>query len=465
MRIPLPRSWWARLALGAKMLLVAGLPLLVAAVAVPVLYSTQRSAGRVGDTVEHVYRARQHLAAVLQDLVDAETGVRGYLLTGEAAFLEPYRVGLDRLPEDLAKVRREIAVETGVLAERQDHLVDLVDERVQLIERTRTFAERTPAGTIPFRLLARGRRVMEDIRGTLDELDASQGQVLAARRAELASAEHMAFVVSVVVLLSLLGAVLASLLFARSLVRKVKLIESNARHLERGEPLEEAPNGSDELAALGRALAHAAARLAEQDAELRELALNDPLTGMHNRRAFFEIAGHELQVCRRRGSGTALIFTDVDGLKLVNDRYGHAEGDHMLQEAADVLRASLRDADVLARLGGDEFCILLSRDSAMDGTAVLERLDANLRELNAVPGRRYELALSFGLAMFDPASSMGVTELVEQADRAMYQQKHAKTTRPWIGSPGNAPDPSSANGHAGVPEAGRPISPAEQALA
>jgi two-component system, cell cycle response regulator len=214
--------------------------------------------------------------------------------------------------------------------------------------------------------------------------------------------------------------------FTTGLVRSVRRIEENAKRLERGEPLLDPPRGSDELASLGHALARAAARLTEQDAQLRDLALVDPLTGLRNRRGFLEIAEHELLVAKRRASVVALLFIDVDGLKVVNDQFGHAEGDRMLCETAEVLSEQLRSSDLLARIGGDEFCVLLSRDTAMDGQVALDRIDQAIAERNRLPDRRYDLGVSVGASIFDPAHPVAIDELIETADGEMYQQKRAK---------------------------------------
>ena len=426
MRPKLMHAWWGRLALRVKTLLVVGIPVGVLVLAVPLLYITQRESVRVGEAVERTYRVREDLSAVLQHLVDAETGIRGYLLTRDKEFLTPFRGSLFDLPVSLRTLGEDLS-DTEISQQRFSQLETLVQERIDILQRTLAFAERSPAGTIPSQLLLAGKKVMDPIRLTLDQLEGDERRLLAARQEALAESKRLTFIVSVIVVpIGLLGTIAAMVFFTTGLVRSVRRIEENAKRLERGEPLLDPPRGSDELASLGHALARAAARLAEQDAQLRDLALVDPLTGLRNRRGFLEIAEHELLVATRRASVAALLFIDVDGLKVVNDQFGHAEGDRMLCETAEVLSEQLRSSDLLARIGGDEFCVLLSRDTAMDGQVALDRIDQAIAERNRLPDRRYHLGISVGASIFDPAHPVAIDELIEAADGEMYQQKRAK---------------------------------------
>src|SRR6266508_2887029 len=101
--------WWGRLALRAKVLLVAAIPLVALAAAIPALFLTERAAERTGDAIEHVYQTRQALARVEQDLVDAENSARGYLLTRDARFTQPYQVGVGSVRGDFVRLRGQLS--------------------------------------------------------------------------------------------------------------------------------------------------------------------------------------------------------------------------------------------------------------------------------------------------------------------------------------------------------------------
>jgi diguanylate cyclase (GGDEF)-like protein len=162
--------------------------------------------------------------------------------------------------------------------------------------------------------------------------------------------------------------------------------------------------------------------------ELRHLALTDDLTCLYNRRGFFAAATQQLKLARRNFQGMLLLFCDVDNLKQINDRYGHREGDLALVRTADALEEAFRDSDTLARLGGDEFVVLALEASDQNEAVILRRLEKTLKKSNASESR-YELSLSVGVARFDPQNAVSLGELMEQADKDMYEQKRKRPGR------------------------------------
>ena len=157
-------------------------------------------------------------------------------------------------------------------------------------------------------------------------------------------------------------------------------------------------------------------------AELRDLTLTDPLTGLHNRRGFRTLAEANLRLMRRTQRQSLLLFADVDHLKQINDGYGHTEGDHALRLCAAALVCSMRDSDVVARYGGDEF-VALALD-ACDGAAfvLLPRLEATLADHARRSRLPYPLTMSVGTAECGRSGSR-LDEALERADRVLYGEK------------------------------------------
>jgi diguanylate cyclase (GGDEF)-like protein len=164
------------------------------------------------------------------------------------------------------------------------------------------------------------------------------------------------------------------------------------------------------------------------DRELRYLALTDDLTCLYNRRGFFAAAAQQLKLAARNSQSLLLLYCDVDNLKLINDSFGHQEGDLALIRAADALEHAFRDSDILARLGGDEFVVLATESSTQTQEILLRRLEKSLKKSRACESR-YELSLSVGVARFDPKRAVSLGELMAQADAAMYEQKRAHRKR------------------------------------
>ncbi len=182
---------------------------------------------------------------------------------------------------------------------------------------------------------------------------------------------------------------------------------------------------------LRRALRFAMGRQALRQ-QLQDMSLKDDLTGLNNRRGFLILAEQQVRVARRERRPFLLIFVDLDGLKGINDTFGHAEGNRALVEAADVLRESLRYSDVLARFGGDEFgaCCLCS--GAEEVEAVRARIAARLAHVNAASDRLYPLGFSIGTLYCEAGDGTNIEVLLERADRLMYEDKRrrGRTAKP-----------------------------------
>ena len=152
--------------------------------------------------------------------------------------------------------------------------------------------------------------------------------------------------------------------------------------------------------------------------------ITDDLTGIFNRRGFVASATQLLKLAHRDMQNVLLFYFDFDNLKGINDSSGHREGDLALIRTAGALEKTFRDSDVLARLGGDEFAVLALEASVPDVRLILSRLEENLKPANA-KDFHYKLAVSVGVARYDPRSPVSVGELIDIADQDMYKHKHS----------------------------------------
>jgi diguanylate cyclase (GGDEF)-like protein len=174
-----------------------------------------------------------------------------------------------------------------------------------------------------------------------------------------------------------------------------------------------------------RSLLRDLGRIAERELEAVRLAATDDLTGLYNRRGFEAMGLKLLRLCKRAKSRASLLFFDLNGFKQINDGYGHTEGDRAIAGFADVLRASMRETDVLARLGGDEFVALVVDVEAGSEAQIIERVQRGVARFNREERRGYDLRFSVGLAPYDVSQEPSVAHLIEVADHAMYVNKRA----------------------------------------
>ncbi len=178
------------------------------------------------------------------------------------------------------------------------------------------------------------------------------------------------------------------------------------------------------------------ASLRQSEELYHQLAITDPLTGIFNRRQFYHLARLELhRSCRYHHPLTMIIF-DLDHFKQVNDTYGHATGDRVLQAFADLVRNAVRQIDIFARYGGEEFILLLPETNFRPGIAIAERLR---RQVAAAPllleQNRIQITISVGVSVLDPTGQPILPQpeildqLISQADQALYEAKKAGRNR------------------------------------
>lgn len=159
---------------------------------------------------------------------------------------------------------------------------------------------------------------------------------------------------------------------------------------------------------------------------VKKQASTDELTQLFNRRYFYPRLAEETRRARRYGRPLALLFLDVDDLKLINDRYGHLQGDRLLQHLASLFAEVVRDTDVAARLGGDEFVILLPETTREEAGRVAERLLAEATPCPLLSGGSVPWQMSIGVA-WAPVEGSYEVDLLRLADEAVYRAKGAGT--------------------------------------
>jgi diguanylate cyclase (GGDEF)-like protein len=178
------------------------------------------------------------------------------------------------------------------------------------------------------------------------------------------------------------------------------------------------------------------ARLYER---VKHLSIHDPLTGLLNRNVLYERMDEELSRAQRFGEVLGVAVVDIDRFKRINDQFGHVAGDQVLREIAARLKKNMRGSDVVARFGGDEFVVLLTHTSVEGATIALERLREYATYNSTVlasEGGSETVTLSMGVAFWTPETSLTATQLIAEADRALYRAKEAGRNRMAVAEPG-----------------------------
>jgi diguanylate cyclase (GGDEF)-like protein len=171
-----------------------------------------------------------------------------------------------------------------------------------------------------------------------------------------------------------------------------------------------------------------------QEERTRRLAISDPLTGLANHRLLMERIDAEIKRYARHGQPFSLLLLDLNGLKKINDAYGHLVGSLAIMRVAEVLLVSSREVDTPARYGGDEFALVLPESSFESATRVAQRISQRLAEDKEVP----TLSISVGVAEY-PRDGATIENLLSAADRALYEAKrHSAAVVPPIGAVADA---------------------------
>jgi diguanylate cyclase (GGDEF)-like protein len=173
---------------------------------------------------------------------------------------------------------------------------------------------------------------------------------------------------------------------------------------------------------LSRAVRYAIERYKQLSLQ-RELSLRDELTALYNRRGLNALADQQFRLAIRRNEKLSLFLADVDGLKEINDRFGHQAGDDALRDIARAMKLTFRSSDILARVGGDEFVVIAVDTQGDVEAAILGRWRQTLADYLQETRRPYSLSMSVGVVSAATAEEMDLDRLIDLADKSMYLEK------------------------------------------
>lgn len=238
--------------------------------------------------------------------------------------------------------------------------------------------------------------------------------------------------IQIIVALSLIT-LLLSLWLARNMIRPLNQIGLAIAHFSNNLSLQPLPTErGDELGKLARDIRAMQEKILTQiielntnQQELQRMAHNDPLTGLPNRRLFFDRLQHAISNAKRSGKLLGLLYVDLDHFKEINDSHGHTAGDEVLNNVAHLLVSVTRSGDTVARLGGDEFVILFDEvESRATLLGIAQKLLALLQNRLLIDGKDLQVRASLGISIY-PQDGSDAQTLLQSADRAMYSSKRS----------------------------------------
>jgi len=163
--------------------------------------------------------------------------------------------------------------------------------------------------------------------------------------------------------------------------------------------------------------------------QAEQLARTDVLTGLNNRRAFFELGNVILKNSLRHGHALSVVMLDIDKFKQINDKYGHAVGDEIIKFVANTLNQRKRESDITGRLGGEEFAIIFQETNITQVLELTEQLREKVQQISvAFENLEINTTASFGIAQLDPECNT-LDKLLAKADYALYQAKEEGRNR------------------------------------
>lgn len=168
------------------------------------------------------------------------------------------------------------------------------------------------------------------------------------------------------------------------------------------------------------------ALIVEKELNMTEMVMYDDLTELLNRRGFIDRANETLKLCKRYDVDACIVYLDLDKFKLINDTFGHTEGDNALKIFANALKKSFRDTDICARIGGDEFALLLHNTYRQDFENIMTNFKIRLNQICNEENARYEIEFSYGMIDIDNKAYNDIESLLHHSDTVMYKYKQAK---------------------------------------
>ncbi|GIU16130.1 MULTISPECIES: diguanylate cyclase [unclassified Shewanella] len=405
--------------------------------------------------VLHTHTVIRHAEELLGQMRDAETGQRGYLLTGDPKYLAPFFSGVTQSGNELKKLTN-LTIDNQNQQQRLIRIDNLIKDKITELNRT---IELHKAGEIDksIQLVSSdyGKIVMDKIRVEMSDFQIEEENLLKNRRKTYSNRQtfiHYTFILESVLFITSL--IITLWYVNKSMLRPLSKLTESARAYRFNDdfiPID-IPREDEigELASafnlMGKKIIQSRDALVDDnlktqtklDDALHE-ATTDTLTGLKNRRYMLEEAKRHILTCHRYKHELSIIMFDIDHFKRINDSYGHASGDEVLRLLGHYVRENIRSSDLGVRYGGEEFVILLPYTSLKSAVLMAEDIRKTVEAMKFSVLDKHSMTISLGVAELSK-DDQTLDSLIVRADKALYESKHNGRNRVTASESEGKPD-------------------------
>lgn len=382
------------------------------------------------DWVIHTHDVINHSERLLSSMKDAETGQRGYLLTQEVTYLEPYYTGVSKAQRTL-EILRELTKDNDRQQVALDHISESMALKFDELALTIELVEYDNLSQA-LRVVKedRGKMYMDALRLDLKEFTNIEFLLLEKRKGDFKeNRSQLVTLIKMQIVLLVFLAIATIFFIKRNLFDPLNLLLLSTQKMQQGEKLDISDVvEKNEMGDLLSAFYKMNEVVHEKTEELSYKAHHDELTGLKNRSMVNDDLEYALQHAKRTHSKVAIYFIDLNKFKDINDTLGHDVGDEVLIKTSQLLVKAVRRRDDVYRLGGDEF-LIIGQEIAQDSG--VKRLSSKLLEQFSAPviigTESMEISLSIGVSVY-PDHARNGEELIKFSDIAMYEAKKEKGT-------------------------------------
>ncbi len=375
--------------------------------------------------VNHTHSVMIKTENLLSSLQDMETGQRGFLLTKNPAYLEPFHTGVTNSNASF-KLLQQFTLDNPAQQKRLNVVKNLIRLKHNELNETIKFMQvNDKKRAIEIVKKNTGKEYMDKIRSILGDFITDEKVLLEKRKGDLREVRgQITTLIIAEIIFFIFLAIITFLFLQKNLFEPLKLLLDSTRKMDSGEEvdiIDVIPK--DEMGFLLATFFKMQRNVYKRTESLDFQANHDELTGLRNRAHVFEDVSESIESAIQNNSKCAILFLDLNKFKPLNDELGHDAGDLVLKETAKRIEASVRSEDIVYRIGGDEFIVLVNIfDEISNVEVIISKIISTVEMPISIQGKPVAISTSIGVAV-SPDNSIAAEELIKMADVAMYQSK------------------------------------------